>query len=84
MKKDIAFIHEDFLLETPMARELYFDYAKDSPIVDFHCHLSPKLIAENHSFRNMTEAWLDGDHYKWRAMRSNGVPERYCTGDASD
>jgi glucuronate isomerase len=58
--------------------------AKDLPIIDYHCHLSPELIADNHRFRSITEIWLEGDHYKWRAMRANGVNERYCTGDASD
>jgi glucuronate isomerase len=78
------FIHEDFLLETETARELYHDHAEQQPIVDYHCHLSPELIANNHEFQTLTEIWLSGDHYKWRAMRSNGVPERFCTGDASD
>jgi glucuronate isomerase len=78
------FIHDDFLLETETARDLYHRVAKDLPIVDYHCHLSPDLMAEDRRFRSITEVWLDGDHYKWRAMRTNGVPERYCTGDASD
>jgi glucuronate isomerase len=78
------FIHEDFLLETETARELYHDHAEQQPIVDYHCHLSPELVASNHQFQTLTEIWLYGDHYKWRAMRSNGVPERFCTGDASD
>ena len=79
-----AFIHADFLLETPQARRLYHEHAADMPIVDYHCHLPPDQIARNHQFRNLAEIWLAGDHYKWRAMRTNGVPERYCTGDASD
>jgi glucuronate isomerase len=79
-----AFINEDFLLETPTAVELYHEYAKPQPIVDYHCHLSPEQIADNHRFASMTEAWLGGDHYKWRAMRTNGVAERLITGDASD
>ncbi len=79
-----AFIHEDFLLETQTARRLYHEVAKAQPIIDYHCHLSPEQIAKNHRFRSMTEIWLDGDHYKWRAMRAHGVAERYCTGDASD
>jgi glucuronate isomerase len=83
MPNDV-FITDDFLLETDEARELYHGHAEGMPIVDYHCHLSPKWIAENHRFRNLTEAWLGGDHYKWRAMRSNGIPERYCTGDAAD
>ncbi len=75
---------EDFLLETQVARHLYHDVAKDLPIIDYHCHLSPELIADNHRFRSITEIWLEGDHYKWRAMRANGVDERLCTGNASD
>ncbi|MFS7249192.1 glucuronate isomerase [Rahnella rivi] len=78
------FLTEDFLLDTEFARRLYHDYAKDEPIFDYHCHLPPELIAQNHQFENMYEIWLKGDHYKWRAMRTNGVPERMCTGDASD
>jgi glucuronate isomerase len=76
------FITEDFLLSTDAARRLYHDFAADQPILDYHCHLSPKDIAENRRFENLFEIWLEGDHYKWRAMRANGVPERYCTGDA--
>ena len=78
------FLDDDFLLETKTAARLYHAYAVSEPIIDYHCHLSPTLIARNHQFTNLTEIWLGGDHYKWRAMRSNGVPERYCTGDASD
>jgi len=78
------FIHDDFLLETDTARDLYHRVAKDLPIIDYHCHLSPDLMAADHRFRSITEIWLEGDHYKWRAMRANGVPERFCTGDASD
>ena len=78
------FIHDDFLLETETARELYHGVAKDLPIIDYHCHLSPELMAADHRFRSITEIWLEGDHYKWRAMRANGVAERFCTGDASD
>jgi glucuronate isomerase len=73
----------DFLLETDLARELY-EGAKDLPIVDYHCHLPVDQIALDHRFRSITEIWLEGDHYKWRAMRSDGVAERYCTGVASD
>jgi glucuronate isomerase len=79
-----SFLDDDFLLESDAAVDLYHRVAADLPIIDFHCHLSPELMAENHRFRSITELWLDGDHYKWRAMRANGVPERYCTGDASD
>jgi glucuronate isomerase len=78
------FIHEDFLLETETARRLYHEVAAPLPIIDYHCHLPPDQIAQNHRFRSITELWLDGDHYKWRAMRANGVPERLCTGDGSD
>src|SRR6187402_2843259 len=75
---------EDFLLETDTARELYTDFAAPQPIIDYHCHLPPEHVTKNHAFRSITEVWLDGDHYKWRAMRANGVPERLCTGDGSD
>lgn len=81
MKK---FLDENFLLHTDTAVELYHNYAKDMPIFDFHCHLSPEAIANDKSFKNVTEIWLGGDHYKWRAMRSNGVDEKYITGNASD
>jgi glucuronate isomerase len=79
----MPFIHDDFLLQTKTARRLYHEYAKAEPILDYHCHLPPKDLAENRRFANLFEIWLEGDHYKWRAMRSNGVPERFCTGDAS-
>jgi len=79
-----TFIHENFLLETDVARELYDHVARDLPIIDYHCHLPVEQIASDHRFRSITEIWLDGDHYKWRAMRTNGVQERFCTGDASD
>jgi glucuronate isomerase len=81
MKK---FLDENFLLETPTAVKLYHDYAKQMPIIDYHCHLSPEQIANNHQFENITQAWLYGDHYKWRAMRTNGIDESYVTGDKSD
>ncbi len=77
------FIHDDFLLETKTARELY-QAVRELPVIDYHCHLSPVLMADDHRFRSITEIWLEGDHYKWRAMRANGVPERFCSGDASD
>ncbi len=79
-----TFIHEDFLLQNAVARELYHEHAKQQPILDYHCHIPPDQIAQNKTFRNLYEIWLAGDHYKWRAMRSNGVAERFCTGDASD
>ena len=78
------FIHDDFLLETDVARDLYHRVARDLPIVDYHGHLSPAKMAADHRFRSITEIWLEGDHYKWRAMRATGVPERMCTGDAPD
>jgi glucuronate isomerase len=76
------FIHDDFMLGNPAARRLYHEYAASEPIVDYHCHLPPKDIAGNRQFNNLWEIWLEGDHYKWRAMRTNGVPETSCTGDA--
>lgn len=79
----MSFIHDDFLLSTASARHLYHSYAAPEPILDYHCHLPPKDIAENRQFANLFEIWLEGDHYKWRAMRANGVAERYCTGDAT-
>jgi glucuronate isomerase len=79
-----AFITDNFLLDTPLARELYHEHAAPEPIFDYHCHLPPDQIVANKQFRNLSEIWLAGDHYKWRAMRSDGVPEKYCTGDASD
>jgi glucuronate isomerase len=78
------FITENFLLQNDRAVALYYRYAHDLPIIDFHCHLPPAQVAEDHRFENLTQVWLYGDHYKWRAMRAAGVPERYCTGDASD
>src|SRR5947207_1284299 len=78
----MKFIHEDFLLNTRPARRLYHQFAEGEPILDFHCHLSPRDIAENRQFKDLSEIWLEGDHYKWRAMRSNGVGEQYCTGNA--
>jgi glucuronate isomerase len=79
----MAFIHEDFLLHNKPARRLYHQFAEPQPILDYHTHLSAKEIAENRQFSNLYEIWLEGDHYKWRAMRANGVHERLCTGDAS-
>lgn len=81
MKK---FLDNDFLLETETARRLYHEVAAGLPIIDFHCHLDPRLIAEDVRFENLTQVWLAGDHYKWRAMRANGVNERFITGDATD
>ena len=81
MKK---FLSPDFLLDTETGRRLYHDYAAELPIIDYHCHLPPKQIAENHQFANLTEVWLKGDHYKWRAMRINGIDESFITGDRND
>jgi glucuronate isomerase len=82
--KNGAVIPEDFLLYSNKAKVLYHDYAKDMPIIDYHNHLPPQEIAEAKKFKNLTEVWLKGDHYKWRAMRTLGVNERFITGDASD
>lgn len=79
-----AFMDNDFLLETRTAERLFHDYAEDLPILDYHCHIDPKEIAEDRQFDNITQLWLGGDHYKWRLMRSFGVEERYITGDAPD
>ncbi|MVT08611.1 glucuronate isomerase [Chitinophaga sp. ysch24] len=81
MKK---FMDEHFLLNTATAQRLYHDYARDMPIIDYHCHLPPAQIAADTQFENITQAWLYGDHYKWRAMRTNGVHESFCTGNRSD
>lgn len=78
------FLSEDFLLQSETARVLYHEYAEDMPIYDYHCHLPVKEIADDNNFANLTQIWLYGDHYKWRAMRANGVAERFITGDASD
>lgn len=80
--KSSAFITDNFLLESETAEKLYHNYAKDLPIIDYHNHLSPKLISENKPISNITEAWLKEDHYKWRGMRANGIEERFITGDA--
>ncbi len=77
----MSFIHDDFLLSTKTARRLYHQYAEAEPILDYHCHLPPQDVAANRRFENLFEIWLEGDHYKWRAMRASGVDERYCTGD---
>ncbi len=78
------FLDENFLLETKTAEKLYHDFAKQMPIIDYHCHLPPDQIAADKQFDNITQAWLYGDHYKWRAMRANGIDESYCTGNKSD
>jgi glucuronate isomerase len=79
-----SFINKDFLLNNKTAEHLYHKYAENQPIVDFHCHLSPSMIADDRQFANLTQAWLEGDHYKWRAMRTNGINEKFCTGNGSD
>jgi glucuronate isomerase len=78
------FLDDNFLLQNETAVRLYHEFAKGEPIIDYHCHLPPAEVASNHKFKNLTEIWLNGDHYKWRAMRSDGVAERLITGDASD
>jgi glucuronate isomerase len=78
----MPFIHEEFLLSCKTARKLYHEYAETEPIFDYHCHISPRDIAANRRFKSLFEIWLEGDHYKWRAMRTNGVAERFCTGQA--
>ena len=77
------FIHKDYLLTTDFARELYHRFAENEPIIDYHCHLPPREIAEDRRWKDISEVWLGGDHYKWRQMRSNGVDEEFCTGSAS-
>ena len=77
------FINPDFLLGNKTAARLYHDYAADKPVIDFHCHLSPQMIADDRQFEDLGQIWLEGDHYKWRAMRTNGIAEKYCTGEAS-
>ena len=78
------FIHKDFLLDTEASRRLYHDYAASMPIIDYHCHLQPKQILNDQRWENISQIWLGGDHYKWRAMRTNGIAEKYCTGNAGD
>jgi len=78
------FMDENFLLQTETAQKLYHEHAAKMPIFDYHCHINPKDIADDRKFNTITEIWLAGDHYKWRGMRTNGVDERFCTGDATD
>lgn len=79
------FMDENFLLQTETAQKLYHEHAAKMPIIDYHCHLIPQMVADDYQFKSLTEIWLGGDHYKWRAMRTNGVDERYCTGkDTTD
>src|SRR5688572_18387916 len=81
MKK---FLGKNFLLQNATAQKLYHDYAKEMPVIDYHCHLPPDQIANDINFENLTQAWLYGDHYKWRAMRTNGIDESYITGNRTD
>ena len=78
------FLSENFLLQTETAQTLYHEFARDMPILDYHCHLPVEDIASDRNFDNLTQIWLNGDHYKWRAMRANGIAERFITGDATD
>ncbi len=79
----MAYLDENFLLHSPTARRLFHEIAKDQPIIDYHCHLSPREIATNHRWTNISDIWLGGDHYKWRLMRANGIDEEFITGDSS-
>ena len=79
----MPFIHNNFLLGNNTAERLYHQYAANLPIIDYHCHLSPMMIANDRQYENLSQIWLEGDHYKWRAMRANGIGERYCTGNSS-
>ena len=80
-----AFMDENFMLDNEVSEQLFHQHAKNLPIIDYHCHLNPEYIARDHKFDNLGQIWLEGDHYKWRAMRTNGIDERYCTGkDTSD
>ena len=74
------FMYENFLLQTETAQKLYHEHEAKMPIIDYHCNLIPQMVADDYQFKSLTEIWLGGDHYKWRAMRTNGVEERYCTG----
>jgi glucuronate isomerase len=78
------FMDDNFLLETKTAEYLYHEHASKMPIIDYHCHLIPQQIGDNIQFKNLTQAWLYGDHYKWRGMRSNGINEQFITGNATD
>jgi len=78
------FISDDFILQTDFAGRLYHDFAKDLPIIDYHNHLPPLQVAQDHVFSTITEIWLKGDHYKWRAMSANSINEQYITGDSTD
>src|SRR5680860_1570779 len=82
--KNKTFINNNSLLQNKYAEELYFNYAAEQPIIDYHCHLSPKEISEDRKYDNISQLWISGDHYKWRAMRTLGIDEKYITGNASD
>ena len=82
--KRMNFINDDFMLRTKTAKKLYHEFAKNLPIIDYHCHLNPQQIAENYKFKNAYDLFLGGDHYKWRQMRSNGIDEEYITGNKDD
>ena len=84
MHQSSKFIQNNFLLENKYAEELYYSYASKMPIIDYHNHLPPQEIANNKIFENISEVWIKGDHYKWRAMRTMGVNEKFITGSASD
>src|SRR3954470_23266972 len=84
MSTNTTFINDNFLLENKYAEELYHNYSKNQPIIDYHNHLNPQFIAEDKIFDNITQVWINGDHYKWRAMRTLGVNEKFITGDGSD
>jgi glucuronate isomerase len=80
----MGYMGDEFLLPSKWAQVLYHEYAEAMPIFDYHCHLSPRAIADDAMFRSITQLWLEGDHYKWRAMRANGIDEKYITGPADD
>ena len=80
----MSFIRNDFMLKNKTAQRLYHEYAEGLPIIDYHCHISPKMMADDHRFQNATELFLGGDHYKWRLMRTNGIDEQLITGDGDD
>ena len=80
----MPFLDDNFMIYNKVGKKLFDDYARDLDIIDYHCHLNPKMIAENKKFKNITELMLGGDHYKWRAMRSCGIDEEYMTGNADD
>ena len=78
------FMDKDFLLSNEISKKLYHDFSSNMPIIDYHCHINPQEIAEDKKFENITQVWLGGDHYKWRLLRANGIPEKLITGDGED